>query len=61
MEASINVIKSLGVEVIKKDNKFYINPSKIYKSPVTFDVNESGTTLRFYFQLLQHLVLMQKS
>lgn len=60
IEASINVVKSLGVEVIKKDSKFYINPLKFYKSPVTFDVNESGTTLRFLLPIVATLGLDAK-
>lgn len=55
IEASINVIKSLGVEVIKKENKFYINPPKTYKNQVTLDVNESGTTLRFLLPIVATL------
>ena len=50
IEASLNAVKGLGVDVKKIGNKFYFNPAEEFEVPVTLDVNESGSTLRFYYQ-----------
>lgn len=60
IEASLNAVKSLGVGVKKIGNKFYINPPREFKGPVTVDVVESGTTLRFLLPVLARLGLEAK-
>lgn len=60
IEASLNAIKSLGVRVEKIGNKFYTNPPKKFLGPVTVDVFESGSTLRFLLPILATLGLNAK-
>lgn len=57
IEASLNAVKSLGVDVKKIGNKFYINPPKKFLGPVNVDVFESGSTLRFLLPVLATLGL----
>lgn len=60
IEASLNAAKSLGVRIKKIGNKFYINPPKKFLGPVTVDVFESGTTLRFLLPVIVRLGLEAK-
>lgn len=60
IEASLNAAKSLGVRIKKIGNKFYINPPKKFLGPVTVDVFESGTTLRFLLPVIAALGLEAK-
>lgn len=58
--ASLNAIKSLGVEVIRDKNKFQIYPPKEFKNPAVINVSESGTTLRFLIPVIATLGLDAK-
>ena len=60
IEASLNAIKALGVRVKKIGNKFYFDPPEKFSGPVTIDVNESGSTLRFLLPVLAALGLEAK-
>ena len=60
IEASLNAAKSLGVRIKKIGNKFYINPPKKFLGPVTVDVFESGSTLRFLLPVIAALGLEAK-
>lgn len=60
IEASLNAIKSLGVDVLRDKNKFHIYPPKKYKNPVVANVSESGTTLRFLIPVIATLGLDAK-
>lgn len=60
IEASFNVIKGLGTKVKRNGNKFYINPAEKFEGPVTLDVNESGSTLRFLLPVIATLGLDAK-
>ncbi|MDU1044097.1 MULTISPECIES: 3-phosphoshikimate 1-carboxyvinyltransferase [Peptoniphilus] len=60
IESSINSIRALGVEIIKKDNKFHIKPPKSFKKNVTIDVYESGTTLRLLLPIIAILGISAK-
>ena len=60
IEASLNAVKALGVRVKKIGNKFYFNPPEKFSGPVTIDVNESGSTLRFLLPVLAALGLEAK-
>lgn len=60
IEASLNAVKSLGVDVKKIGNKFYFNPAEKFEGPVTLDVNESGSTLRFLLPVIATLGLDAK-
>lgn len=55
IEASLNAVKALGVRVKKIENKFYFDPPENFKGPVTVDVIESGSTLRFLLPVLAGL------
>lgn len=52
IEASLNVVKSLGVRVSSEANKFHINPPEEYNKKALIDVGESGSTLRFILPIL---------
>ena len=60
IEASLNAVKSLGVDVKKIGNKFYFAPPEKFEGPVTLDVNESGSTLRFLLPVISVLGLDAK-
>lgn len=60
IEASLNAVKALGVRVKKIGNKFYFNPPETFEGPVTLDVLESGSTLRFLLPVLAGLGLDAK-
>ena len=60
IEASLNAVKALGVRVKKIGNKFYFAPPEKFEGPVTVDVNESGSTLRFLLPVLAALGLEAK-
>lgn len=52
IEASLNVVKSLGVRVSSEANKFHINPPEEFNKKTFIDVGESGSTLRFILPIL---------
>ena len=55
IEATLDCIKSMGADYIKKDNVYEISPVKeILQNPV-LDCNESGSTLRFMLPILSAL------
>lgn len=60
IEASLNAVKSLGVSLKKIGNKFYFDPPEKFSGPVTLDVNESGSTLRFLLPVIATLGLDAK-
>ncbi len=60
IEASLNAVKALGVRVKKIGNKFYFDPPEKFSGPVTIDVLESGSTLRFLLPVLATLGLEAK-
>ena len=60
IEASLNAVKVLGVSLKKIGNKFYFDPPEKFSGPVTIDVNESGSTLRFLLPVLAALGLEAK-
>ena len=60
IEASLNAVKALGVSVKKIENKFYFNLPEKFSGPVTIDVLESGSTLRFLLPVLATLGLNAK-
>lgn len=60
IEASLNAVKALGVRVKKIGNKFYFDPPEKFSGPVTIEVNESGSTLRFLLPVLATLGLEAK-
>lgn len=60
IEASLNAVKGLDVDVKKIGNKFYFNPAEKFEGPVTLDVNESGSTLRFLLPVIATLGLDAK-
>ncbi len=55
IEATLNCIKSMGADYIKKDNVYEISPVKeVVQNPV-LDCNESGSTLRFMLPIMSAL------
>lgn len=60
IEASLNAVKALGVSVKKIENKFYFNSPEKFSGPVTIDVFESGSTLRFLLPVIAALGLEAK-
>ncbi|MGI5949971.1 3-phosphoshikimate 1-carboxyvinyltransferase [Peptoniphilus sp.] len=60
IEASLRSITSLGASINRSGNKFHIIPPKKFKSPVTLNVGESGTTLRLIIPIIATLGLDAK-
>lgn len=60
IDSSLNAIISMGVEVRRLKNKFYIRPPKEFTSPITINVGESGTTLRLLMPIIASLGLVAK-
>ncbi len=55
IEATLNCIKQMGADIVKKDNAYEITPiKKLSKAPV-LDCNESGSTLRLLLPVLAAL------
>lgn len=52
IEASINVVESLGVKVSREGSKFHIETPEEYNKKTLIDVGESGSTLRFILPIL---------
>ena len=52
IEASINVVESLGVKVSREGSKFHIETPEEYNKKILIDVGESGSTLRFILPIL---------
>ena len=52
IEASLNVIKSLGVKISREGSKFHIEAPEEYNKKTLIDVGESGSTLRFILPIL---------
>lgn len=55
IEATLNCIKNMGADYIKKDNIYEIIPAKKYIQNPVLDCGESGSTLRFLMPVLSAL------
>lgn len=55
IEATLDCIKNMGAEFIKKDNVYEITPIKKLEQNLVLDCNESGSTLRFLLPVLSAL------
>ena len=55
IEATLNCVKNMGADFIKKDNAYEIIPLKELKENPVLDCFESGSTLRFLLPVLSAL------
>lgn len=52
IEASLNVVESLGVKISREGSKIHIEAPQEYNKKTLIDVEESGSTLRFILPIL---------
>lgn len=52
IEASLNVVESLGVKISREGSKIHIEAPQEYNKKTLIDVGESGSTLRFILPIL---------
>ncbi len=55
IEATLNCIKNMGADFVKRDRVYEITPAKELSVNPTLDCNESGSTLRFLLPVLSAL------
>ena len=55
IEASLNVVESLGVKISREGSKIHIEAPQEYNKKTLIDVGESGSTLRFIFQSMEFI------